>query len=1757
MAAHTSRSWIGRATARVAIGLLLAPTGPASHAAPVGEQIERGDASVERDGSITRITAGDGTRIGWDAFGIGSGETVLFVQPSRDSKVFNFDRSGLPSPVDGTMLANGIVYLVNPAGVFVGQQAVIDVGGLVAAAGRLSAEDFAAGLDRFTALSGAVENRGAIRAGRVALVGRSVANHGEILAPAGTIALVAGGEVLLTRPEGRVLVRAEPAPEDPSGFAVENTGTLGAARGEVVLAAGDLYSLALNHSGITSGGRIRLEGGAGGVVRVSGRLDAASGGAGETGGRVEVLGELVALEDAGIDASGPAGGGEVRIGGELRGAEGLPRADRTYVDRDTRIAADATASGDGGSIAVGSAERTAFFGRASARGGPDGGDGGFVDLSGPQLEVGGEVELAAPRGTPGTLLYDPNEIEILGGLADGLDAGADPDALAEDVLFGATVADPFRIFESELEGAARRVILEAEQRIFASGSFDHERASEGPGVLLLSDGLELRTRNGAASASAGIDLMTGSDLVEIRNEGASSLLIASGNADGPPGERGDEVAPIRVGGLTARGGAVLLATRNGSIAVEGPISTSPQAEGMDAGDVRVLAALAGGDSSGDVSVTGDIEARGADAVNGAGGRGGQVLVQSVRGAISVAGVRSTGGSGSSADAPADGGDGNSVTVQTGAGAVTVGAIDSSGGAALGAGGGAAGQPGDIAVAADLQPPAASIPMSPILLAGTLTALAGAGGGSSEVSVRVTGVGEVSALGAGPHIRTGGDVLLQGDAIGAGSPIRIEGGGQRERSLEVLGFGEIGVEVTTPGFADLRVVQSEPSAEVLVTQGDLATPGAFDRIDLDGGADAATIASLEAHPQSRITLRLDDAIPTENPPSATLVVPSGSVLARGDVTLRSDGDLVLGTPGGGAAAVDASGGGAVVLRADFDDEGGGDLLVEPLAGGVAAIRAGGDLRLAGRGIGSASQPVRVEGVGAAGLLSVNPSGAAHVDPIGTPFATLEVVQRDANGDVVMRIGVPDAEGQFANFVGIGGAPGLSALQVNTSGSTTSFVYRLADPGATLAVATGAALLGGEALLESAGDLELGTGPGVALVMANGSPLTLRADTDSAGGGAIRSGGGAIDLGGGAGVPGTLFLEGRGIGTASAPGLLSGGGTVSAESQGGGIALQNEGGGELVAAHVAHSDPVRGDPLEIDDAGVPSEDAIRIRAASEALVLENAAGGLRLAAPVSTTGDARFSAAAVALAGTPSRPLVDARDQTYEGPVAVAASSRLRSSGALLFRETIDAAAGAGTSSLVLDVGGELALGDGAGTDEVGGTMPLASLATTGAGSARIWSAAIATSGDQSHGLAVSVEGLRTAFTSQSGAISFADGLEGPGAAAVAAAGRSTFDGDVGGLVPVEALEVSAGEIDFAGSRRVAAGAGGIALDPAGRASVPEVATALGHSDGLRFETSGDFALGRREKLAVPGRLEIAADEVRAGDLSALDIAIQARSYTILGREPGLVRLANGASVADEGVDVVANSIVLSTAPAFDGVGRKPQLFASGDSVRAPGGFDVVELRTLGDRASLGRSDFFEGGGATVLDLTGNGGALVVNPAQEVPRQPVRVAELHAPELGETAPKAARRVDAAGLSARLRGETVDATRFDDEILDSPRAAELAAGWQALFAPGGSADAAIGSLRRAIDEFRRRQPRRELASVDFRRFLAAAPERAPALTFLERLGALLGRLALLNVEEGVRDTVSNEVLDEALARLRVEGLTREQLEGATGARDRGAVL
>ena len=130
----------------LSVSLMLALAMQAHAAGPTGGVVTAGQGSIVNNGATTTITQSSANLIiDWQAFSIGAGDTVQFVQPGRSSVALNRVLGADPSVILGQLNANGNVFLLNPNGVLFGNGASVSVGGLVASTMSISNADFLAG----------------------------------------------------------------------------------------------------------------------------------------------------------------------------------------------------------------------------------------------------------------------------------------------------------------------------------------------------------------------------------------------------------------------------------------------------------------------------------------------------------------------------------------------------------------------------------------------------------------------------------------------------------------------------------------------------------------------------------------------------------------------------------------------------------------------------------------------------------------------------------------------------------------------------------------------------------------------------------------------------------------------------------------------------------------------------------------------------------------------------------------------------------------------------------------------------------------------------------------------------------------------------------------------------------------------------------------------------------------------------------------------------------------------------------------------------------------------------------------------------------------------------------------------------------------------------------------------------------------------------------------------------------------------------
>ncbi len=159
-------------------------------------------------------------------------------------------------------------------------------------------------------------------------------------------------------------------------------------------------------AGAIRGDTVTLTSPASGETIVTGDITAPGGHIVIDGGAVGILGADADIgAGAVVDAAGEFGGGRIAIGDS---------AASTLVGADTLITADATFEGDGGTIRIWSDDTTTSFGTITARGGPRGGSGGQVEVSGRRASNAyGDIDVTGIDGPDGEVLLDPLTFMLL------------------------------------------------------------------------------------------------------------------------------------------------------------------------------------------------------------------------------------------------------------------------------------------------------------------------------------------------------------------------------------------------------------------------------------------------------------------------------------------------------------------------------------------------------------------------------------------------------------------------------------------------------------------------------------------------------------------------------------------------------------------------------------------------------------------------------------------------------------------------------------------------------------------------------------------------------------------------------------------------------------------------------------------------------------------------------------------------------------------------------------------------------------------------------------------------------------------------------------------------------------------------------------------------------------------------------------------------------------------------------------------------
>tara|TARA_B100001059_G_scaffold52970_3_gene46971 strand:+ start:7186 stop:10302 length:3117 start_codon:yes stop_codon:yes gene_type:complete len=468
--------------ALVALGGLIGFVGPSALA-----ELPQGGSFDPQFGSGTIVNSptgnyqgvylnGNNALINWDSFNVGTGDHVHFQSwaAPNDFRVLNKISQGTPSMIRGTITGNGMVGMVNPAGVVFFGSSVVNVGSLLAAsANTINTSDFltntnndfqmTCGLGSINILPGAVLQA----TDNMMLVGKTVTNRGTLVAP--TMMMVGGldatdevtiktlGDVISLRIKGESLgLESKADADNPDGYyspdagvktptnlgstAVKNTGQIKASK-HIAIAAGDLCGFAIHNSGTISANGGTVDAVAlSGLIHNTGSINSI----GTNGGTVRMAAPAIVNGAGGsisADASSLPGGGD---GGHVL----LATCQNTVLQSGSMVSANAFQSGSTGGVVTSISKNSQYIEQGATvttRGAFNGGKGGTINVASGTLVSEGFLKASAGnQGEFGQInLVTNQDMNIVDDAADqswSLNDLSDPFCVNSEVSVGTSLA---------------------------------------------------------------------------------------------------------------------------------------------------------------------------------------------------------------------------------------------------------------------------------------------------------------------------------------------------------------------------------------------------------------------------------------------------------------------------------------------------------------------------------------------------------------------------------------------------------------------------------------------------------------------------------------------------------------------------------------------------------------------------------------------------------------------------------------------------------------------------------------------------------------------------------------------------------------------------------------------------------------------------------------------------------------------------------------------------------------------------------------------------------------------------------------------------------------------------------------------------------------------------------------------------------------------------------------------------------------------
>lgn len=529
-------------------------------ALPQGAEVRNGTVQITPGANILQILQSSPQAIiNWNSFNISPTELVQFLQPGASAVVLNRVTGLDPSLLQGTLQANGRVFLVNPNGILFGANASIDVGSFMATTLQLTDSDFLSGNYNLTQDPNlplrALVNQGSIHVsdgGFVVLVAPMLHNEGMIVAHAGQVQLGAGQKATFST-DGQGLLNF--VLDD--GFRGANPGQ--AAEGTVLLTPGQMTQVL------------------GQVVGASGPPEAVSLTQPKLGG------VLVNTGTVNVDSTSSRPAGTIGINSSQASLLG------------GTLSASAVGAQDAGSLLAFSAGRTSSVGKLLAT--AESGKGGFTEVSGKSVELHGRVDLRSASGVSGELLIDPNNVTIV----DGPDQSGTADNDLPD-LTGAQAGSDVTVSTGSFANRTNTVKIQADNDISYTGSGFSTTAD-----LILQAGRDITLSNPSGSLSIQANSFTATSGRNTSISARDNLQISTQF----PGSGGISLMSQDELGLSGTTGSLTLTASNGvDLQANGNLTTS------DGGGGTTFSTGAGG-----LQVNGGVVNLQSQGFLGVGGRG--------------------------------------------------------------------------------------------------------------------------------------------------------------------------------------------------------------------------------------------------------------------------------------------------------------------------------------------------------------------------------------------------------------------------------------------------------------------------------------------------------------------------------------------------------------------------------------------------------------------------------------------------------------------------------------------------------------------------------------------------------------------------------------------------------------------------------------------------------------------------------------------------------------------------------------------------------------------------------------------------------------------------------------------------------------------------------------------------------------------------------------------------------------------------------